>query len=172
MSTLVGLKADCMKRIIIRFTLMASILSMAMMTGYGQEASDVDITVKEIVKKYDGKDNVNCMSIVKGGGLELVKIALNKEFGRSFMKGVTSITIIDYSDASEATCTAIRKELQVFSSLLQEFNLNEEKQFSDNDYIKCFASENSGVLSDFVIALEREKSKTVMYMAGKIIVEE
>jgi hypothetical protein len=160
-----------MNRFIIRTALVATLFFCAVISQ-AQETSGVETAVKEIVKKYDGKDKVNCMSIVKGGGLELVKMALNKEFGKSFMKGVTSITIIDYSDASEATCAALRKELEVFSSLLQEFNLNEEKQFSDNDYIKCFASENSGVLSDFVVALESEKSKTVMYMAGKIIIEE
>lgn len=160
-----------MNRFIIRTALVAALFFCAMISQ-AQETSGVETAVKEIVKKYDGKDKVNCMSIVKGGGLELVKMALNKEFGKAFMKGVTSITIIDYSDASEATCEALRKELEVFSSLLQEFNLNEEKQFSDNDYIKCFASENSGVLSDFVVALESDKSKTVMYMAGKIIVEQ
>ena len=160
-----------MNRFIIRTALVAALFFCAVVSQ-AQETSGVETAVKEIVKKYDGKDKVNCMSIVKGGGLELVKMALNKEFGKSFMKGVTSITIIDYSDASEATCEALRKELEVFSSLLQEFNLNEEKQFSDNDYIRCFASENSGVLSDFVVALESDKSKTVMYMAGKIIVEQ
>ena len=160
-----------MNRFIIRTALVAALFFCAVVSQ-AQETSGVETAVKEIVKKYDGKDKVNCMSIVKGGGLELVKMALNKEFGKSFMKGVTSITIIDYSDASEATCAALRKELEVFSSLLQEFNLNEEKQFSDNDYIMCFASENSGVLSDFVVALESDKSKTVMYMAGKIIVEQ
>lgn len=160
-----------MNRFIIRTALVAALFFCAVISQ-AQETSGVETAVKEIVKKYDGKDKVNCMSIVKGGGLELVKMALNKEFGKSFMKGVTSITIIDYSDASETTCAALRKELEVFSSLLQEFNLNEEKQFSDNDYIKCFASENSGVLSDFVVALESDKSKTVMYMAGKIIVEQ
>lgn len=160
-----------MNRFIIRTALVAALFFCAVISQ-AQETSGVETAVKEIVKKYDGKDKVNCMSIVKGGGLELVKMALNKEFGKSFMKGVTSITIIDYSDASEATCAALRKELEVFSSMLQEFNLNEEKQFSDNDYIKCFASENSGVLSDFVVALESDKSKTVMYMAGKIIVEQ
>ena len=160
-----------MNRFIIRTTLVAALFFCAVISQ-AQETSGDETAVKEIVRKYDGKDKVNCMSIVKGGGLELVKMALNKEFGKSFMKGVTSITIIDYSDASEATSAALRKELEVFSSLLQEFNLNEEKQFSDNDYIKCFASENSGVLSDFVVALESDKSKTVMYMAGKIIVEQ
>lgn len=33
------------------------------------------------------------------------------------------------------------------------------------------ASEESGVLSDFVVALENDKSKMFMYMAGKIIIE-
>ena len=66
----------------------------------------------------------------------------------------------------------IRKDLDVFQSLLSEFDVSEEKQFSDNDYIRCFATEtDSKTISDFVMALEGDKSKVVMYMAGKIVVD-
>ena len=102
----------------------------------------------------------------------MVKMMLKKEFGKDFMKGVTSITIIDYSDASEETCMALRKDLDAFMSILQEFDVSKEKQFADNDYIRCFASASeSKVLSDFVIALENEESKMLMYMAGTIKIE-
>ena len=136
-----------------------------------QQPSEVEKIVGEVVKKYDGKPGITCFTVAKGSGLELVKMALNKELGKSFMKGVKSITIIDYTDASKETCEALRKDLDTFLVLLNEFNLNNEKQFADNDYIRCFATEESGVLSDFVIALENDKSKTVMHMAGKIIIE-
>ena len=161
-----------MKQFIIRVALVAAICSMSVLTSFAQEESKVEKAVSEFVKKYEGTDGITSMSVAKGSGLELIKLMLNKEFGKSFMKGVKSITIIDYSAASEVTCAAVRKDLDVFLSMLQEFNLNGEIQFSDNDFIRCFANEDSGTLSDFVIALENGKSKTVMYMAGKIIVEE
>ena len=161
-----------MKQFIIRIALVAAISSMSVLTSFAQEESKVEKAVSEFVKKYECTDGITSMSVAKGSGLELIKLMLNKEFGKSFMKGVKSITIIDYSSASEETCAAVRKDLDVFLSMLQEFNLNGEIQFADNDFIRCFANEDSGTLSDFVIALENGKSKTVMYMAGKIIVEE
>lgn len=113
------------------------------------------------------------MTVVKGGGLEMLKMMFNKEFGKEFMRGVTSITLIEYSDASEETCTTLHKDLDVFLSLLQEFDVSKEKQFADNDYIRCFASATeSDTLSDFVIALENDESKMIMYMAGKIVFKE
>ena len=140
--------------------------------SYAQQPASIEKAVKDIVKKYDDNNGVSCMTVAKGSGLEMLKMVFNKEFGKEFMKGVTSITIIDYSDAPEATCMDIRKDLDVFQSLLSEFDVSEEKQFSDNDYIRCFASTNeSGILSDFVIALEDKESKMVMYMAGAIKVE-
>ena len=46
-----------------------------------------------------------------------------------------------------------------------------EEEFSDNNYVRCFASvSDDKVLSDFVIALEDDKSKMILHMAGKIIV--
>ena len=124
------------------------------------------------MKKYDDNNGVSCVTVAKGSGLEMLKMVFNKEFGKEFMKGVTSITIIDYSDAPEATCMDIRKDLDVFLSLLSEFDVSKEEQFSDNDYIRCFATEtDSNTISDFVMALENDKSKVVMYMAGKIVVD-
>lgn len=129
--------------------------------------------MNEIVKKHEGSHGVNCMTVVKGGGLEMLKMMFNKEFGKEFMRGVTSITLIEYSDASEETCTTLHKDLDVFLSLLQEFDVSKEKQFADNDYIRCFASATeSDTLSDFVIALENDESKMIMYMAGKIVFKE
>ena len=154
-----------------KLVFIAALFLMAFNTVYSQELSKVEEAVNELIRKYDGKDEVNCVTVAKGSGLELIKIALNKELGRSFMKGVKSITIIDYSDASNETCAAIRKDLDSFLVHLKEFNLSKEKQFSYNDYLRCFAAEASGELSDFVIAIENDKSKTVMYMAGKIIIE-
>ena len=57
-------------------TLMAFfvLLMMAFANGYGQEPSRVEKVVGEIVKKYDDTNGVECVTVVKGGGLEMVKL--------------------------------------------------------------------------------------------------
>ena len=129
-------------------------------------------TIDAIVKKYDDVDKVECVTVTKGNGLEMLKMLFNKQFGKDFMRGVTSITVINYSDASEETCLALRKELDAFITLLEEFKVGEEDKFAGNDYTRCFAAVSpDATLSDFVFALEDEETKMLMYMAGKIKVE-
>ena len=154
-----------------RIMMIAAFIFAAVPAVFAENGSKVEKAVNEIVSKYENTEGVSCMTLVKGGGLEIIKAALNKEFGKSFMKGVTSITLIDYSDASPEICTSLRKEMDVFLTMLQDFKIGDVNEFADNDYIRCFAAENDGVLSDFVIAMENGDSKTVMYMAGKIIIE-
>ena len=151
-----------------------SIAMLMSVASFAQESSQVEKTVDAIVKKYDDVDKVECVTVTKGNGLEMLKMLFNKQFGKDFMRGVTSITVINYSDASEETCLALRKELDAFITLLEEFNLSGEKKFADNDYVRSFASASSetGTLSDFVVAIEKEDSKMVMYMAGEIKVSD
>ena len=152
--------------------LLVAMLFPSLADGNVQQPTTVESTVNEIVRKYEESQGVNCMTVVKGKGLDMVKMMFNKEFGKEFMKGVTSITIIEYSEAPEETCMSLRKDLDAFLSLLQEFDISNEKQFADNDYIRCFVSaSDSKTLSDFVIALENDESKMIMYMAGKIVIE-
>ena len=162
-----------MKNMMKRIALLIALVLMTFVGGYAQEPSQVEKTIDAIVKKYDDVDKVECFTVTKGNGLEMLKMLFNKQFGKDFMRGVTSITVINYSDASEETCQALRKELDAFITLLEEFNLSGEKRFADNDYVRSFASASSdaGTLSDFVVAIEKEDSKMVMYMAGEIKVE-
>jgi hypothetical protein len=149
--------------------LLVALCIMTMMTGYAQDTSKVKGRVDEIVKRYENTNGVDCMTAVKGEGLGLLKMMLNQQFGRDFMKGVTSITIINYSDAEPETCIALRKELDQFCSLLEEFRADDDEEFADNDYVRIFALPlEEGAISDFVIAIEDKESKMMMHMAGKI----
>lgn len=140
--------------------------------AYAQEPSKAEIKVNEIVKKYDDVKGVDCMTVKKGLGLNMVKMMFKKQFGKGFMKGVTSITIIDYSDAPQQTCLSLRKEFDAFNSLLQEIKIGEEKDLADIDYIRSFATKkDDNTLSDFIVVSEDKKNKVLMYMAGKIKVE-
>lgn len=140
--------------------------------GHTQESSKVEAKVNELVKKYENVKGVDCMSVTKGLGLSMVKMMFNKQLGKQFMKGVTGITIIEYSDASQQTSMALRKELDEFLPLLQEFELGEQKESSENDYMRSFATPlDNNTISDFIVALETKDSKIIMYMSGKIKVK-
>ena len=142
------------------------------LAGYAQTPSKVETKVNNIVKKYENTAGVECMTVVRGGGLEMVKMMFNKQFGKEFMRGVTSITIIEYGDASQETCQALRKEFDSFELLLEEFDLSKEKDFAGDVYVRSFGQpSDKGTLSDFVMALEDKDSKMFMYMAGVIKVE-
>lgn len=159
----------CSVKIIVLFMAL-SIISIG--GAYAQEPSKIEIKVNELVKKYDDVKGVDCMTVKKGLELKMVKMMFKKQFGKEFMKGVTSITIIDYSDAPQQTCLSLRKEFDVFNSLLQEIKIGEEKDLADIDYIRSFATKkDDNTLSDFIVVSEDNKNKVLMYMAGKIKVE-
>ena len=161
-----------MENFLKRITLFIAFCIASIFAGYTQEATPVEKLVKEIVKKYEDTQGVDCISVAKGSGLEMVKMMFNKKFGKKFMKGVTAITVIDYSDASQEVCQSLRKDVDGFLTLLQEFNVGKEKEFADNDYIRSFASvSDDGTFSDFVVAVEDKESKTIIHMAGEIKVK-
>jgi hypothetical protein len=158
-----------MRNYLQRVVTLVAFAMLAFVSAYGAEPTAVEIKVKEIVKKYDSEKGVSCWNFVKGRGLELIKMALNKEVGKEFMKGVTRITIIDYSDASEQTCQALRKEFEVFKTMLEEFKSKSEKESAEKDNSIAYAAiSDDQSISDFIFSSESADSKMIMYMAGKI----
>ena len=151
----------CSVKIIVLFMAL-SIISIG--GAYAQEPSKIEIKVNELVKKYDDVKGVDCMTVKKGLELKMVKMMFKKQFGKEFMKGVTSITIIDYSDAPQQTCLSLRKEFDAFSSLLQEIKIGEEKVLADIDYMRIFtAKKDDNTLSDFIVVSEDNKQSINVY---------
>lgn len=158
-----------MKHLIKKILILVVLCMTTIEVGHAQESSKVEAKVNELVKKYENVKGVDCMTVGKGIGLSMIKMMFNKQFGKQFMKGVTRITIVDYSDASQQTSLDLRKELDTFIPLLDEIKLGKEKEFADNDYIRSFATLlEDNTISDFIIALENKDSKIIMYMGGKI----
>lgn len=156
----------------IRLTLL-TILTIMMTANITFAQTQTEKAFKQLVQKYDDTKGVDCIVATKGNGLELIKMMFNKQFGKEFMKGVTSITLIDYTSASKEVCLELRKELDVFLTILEEFDLSNEKEFANNQYIRSFASvSDTDTISDFVVALEDDSTKILMYMAGKIVIKE
>ena len=161
-----------MKSFIKNVIILVALSMLTMLTSYAQTSSKVETKMKQLVTKYEEVKGVDCMTVTNGFGLGLVKMMFNKQFGKEFMKGVTAITVIDYSDASQQTCQTLRKELNAFTSLLEEVKFGEEKEFADFDLVRCFVmSSDDKTISDFIIAVENKDSKMIMYMAGKIKVK-
>ena len=157
-----------MKHITIITAVLVALLITTFFNCYAQSA-EVEKTFMKIIEKYDDTENVTCLTATKGNGLEFMKMMFNKEFGKDFMKGVTSISFIEYSDAAEEISTALRKDLDAFKALLSEINLSGVKQFSDNKFLRCFATTSDDAsISDFVVAMEDDESKMLLYMAGTI----
>lgn len=155
-----------------RIALLVVFCLITTLAGYAQTPSKVETKVINLVKKYENTAGVECMTVVRGGGLEMVKMMFNKQFGKEFMRGVRSITIIDYTEASATVCQSLRKEIDTFTSLLEEYDLEGSKEFAEHSYIRSFGtSSGENTLSDFMIALENSDSKVIMYMAGVIKLE-
>lgn len=80
-----------MKKVVI----LTILCMMTMIVSYAQKTSDIEVKFNELIQKYENVKGVDCVSVTKGSGLGLVKAMLNKEFGKDFMKGVTSINFIN-----------------------------------------------------------------------------
>lgn len=160
-----------MRNIISKITIALVLASVSIICN-AEEPSDIDKAVDKMISKYENTEGVECLRVVKGEGLNLIKMMFNKEFGRQFMKGVTSIMIMEYGNASETVCQSIHNDIEQFSDVLEEFDPGEEVQFGENEYFRCFASKvDSDSMSDFLIIVEGDGEKMLMYMGGKIIVE-
>lgn len=111
---------------------------------------------------------VESMVCEKGSGLELLKVAMRGELDKAFLKGVNLIVVIDYSDASAADVTKIRKELDVFSEDFMQKDMPEE--VTEGKYVRNFfkASADEEYLTDMIIAAEDEESKCIIYFGGKM----
>jgi hypothetical protein len=140
---------------------------------YAQSPSKVDTKMHEIAAKYEETDGVDCIAVVKGEGLELVKLMLRKEFGKSFMKKVTSIVIIDYSSATAPICEALRKDVEPCLAMLEEIDPKDGGEGADNEGMKCYIkSLGANKLSDFLVMLEDKENKTMLYLGGEITFEQ
>ncbi|MBR5835149.1 MAG: hypothetical protein IKY66_03200 [Bacteroidales bacterium] len=66
----------------------------------------------------------------------------------------------------------MRKDIAEALAVLDEIDLKGMKTEASNKYLKSFASSiDEKAISDFVMVTEDDKTKTLMYMAGKIDIE-
>lgn len=163
-----------MKSFKLKMALLAALLFFGVKVGYANEPTAVAQAVADMAAKYENTEGVDCMVVTKGNGLGLVKMALKAQLGKSFLKGVTAMTIIDYSKASEEVCESVKTDANIFLSMLEEIDLTKsEKKIDDSSYLRCFATVNENrTISDFLMLMENKEMKWMIYMEGEIKVEE
>lgn len=128
-------------------------------------------SVNQITLEFENVEGVECTSIKKGEGLGLIKAMFSKYFGRKFLKGVTSMVIIDYTNASEEVCASLRNRVETFSEVLDEFDLG-EGELEEGEYVKSYATVNGTTsISDFMAIIEDKESKMFMYMSGELVIK-
>lgn len=136
----------------------------------------IEESVKAIAAEFENVTGVDCMVIQKGEGLALIKSMFNSQFGKKFMKGVTSMVIIEYTEASDEVGNAFRKKIDSFNGVLQELTLGEDES-EDGEYVRAYATIKEGgnkkesSISDFMILIEDNESKMFMYMGGEILID-
>lgn len=162
-----------MKQLMKKIVLLLTLSIMTIGFGYAKTPSKAEVRMKEIVAKYKNVSGVDCTTVEKGSGLGIIKMMLNQQVGKDFMKGITSIIIIDYSEAKEQTCKELNQDIDTFKQMLQEFKSDDDKKSGGKDKTRGFAYvSDDGTISDFLFASEDSESKMLMYMAGKINVED
>lgn len=132
----------------------------------------VEESVKQMAVEFENKEGMDCMVIEKGEGLGLIKAMFKQHFGRKFMKGVTSMVMIDYTNATNEVRDLFKSKVAAVANTLKEFDLG-EMDLEEGEYVKSYASshgENS--VTDFMIMMEDKESMMFLYMGGELIIDQ
>lgn len=159
-----------MKHLLLIPTLLITLLFTPLVDCFAQQYSDVQSALDEISNKYEGSQEVTCMTVVKGKGLGLVKMGLGEMLDKELLKHVVGITIIEYTKASEETRVTLSKDLETFYALLQEVDFGEE-EFAKEVNGRCFFfvpdPADSEALSYVVFAVDNDEAKMLLCMVVK-----
>lgn len=124
--------------------------------------------VMAFVDKYKAVDGFDANTFVKGEGLGFLKSMLNKQFGKSFMKGVDIVTMIDYSKVPASVRDSIRYD---YDRIFSKFNEVEIPDSTKKEaYVRClFKRQNEGSdITDFITITEDKEAGVFFYMGGLI----
>ncbi|MBR4995624.1 MAG: DUF4252 domain-containing protein [Alistipes sp.] len=125
--------------------------------------------MQKFAEKYEESERVTSAVLVKGSGLEMMKLMLRKEFEKDVIKGVDMIILVEYADATEDEANAIRGEVEKLAVGLEKVVIPEgEKPKAKRlgTYYKLSADKKS--ISDMLILIEEENERCVMYLGGVI----
>lgn len=150
---------------------MAVALTLLSFGATAQQSVNIEPKIKAIASEFENSKGVDCVEISEGLGLTMVKKAFTPQFGKEFMKDVTSMVIIDYSDASNDVCSAIRRRVESLSAYLEEYT-PKDNSVKEGEYLKSYATvKDKKHISNFVVITESGKDKIFIYMGGVLNIE-
>lgn len=147
-------------------------LLVLMLTFWLSAAAQPTTSARELVKsmaeKYDGKGGIESMICTKGSGLEMIKMAMRKELGKDFVKGVDIIIIIDYSKADKQTSETISTQIDKLKSGYQQMELS--KEMTEGEHLRNYFNfdDEKEVITDMVMLSEGKEDKYVVYFGGEM----
>jgi hypothetical protein len=160
-----------------RFLFVVSLLAALIFCGkpvLGQEGekSGKD-AVMSFLAKYKDVEGFNEQTFVKGEGLGLIKAQMGKKMGKSFMKGVTVLTMVDYTEVKPQVCDSIHADYNLYFSKFTEVEIP-DSTMTEEKYARTFfqVKEDEKAVSDFITVIEDKEMKILLYMGGVIKVED
>ena len=152
-------------------TILAAAFIFTNLEATAQQKVDIEKSVKQMAAEFDNTKGVDCMVIDQGASLGMIKAAFKPKFGKEFMKDVTSMIIIEYSNATAEVRSAIRAKIESITAHLQDFSPGNGES-KDGQYTKGYATINGTTsISDFMIVMEDDDNKMFLYMGGVLNIE-
>lgn len=158
-----------MKRIFVFASLLlVMIICLKPAFGQGGEKSGKD-DVMSFMDKYKDVKGFSANTFVKGEGLGIVKAQMGRKMGKTFMKGVTIISMVDYSEAAKEVCDSIHADYGKYFSKFLDVEVPDSSK-KDISYSRTFLmlEEDKSAITDFITIFEDKEVKVFLYMGGII----
>jgi hypothetical protein len=158
-----------MKRIFVFASLLlVMIICLKPAFGQGGEKSGKD-DVMSFMDKYKDVKGFSANTFVKGEGLGIVKAQMGRKMGKTFMKGVTIISMVDYSEAAKEVCDSIHADYGKYFSKFLDVEVPDSSK-KDITYSRTFLmlDEDKSAITDFITIFEDKEVKVFLYMGGII----
>lgn len=164
-----------------RFSVLATLLlalSFFVSPAFGEEGekNGKDV-VMSFLAKYKDVQGFEAQTFVKGEGLGIVKAQMGKKMGKSLMRGVTVITMVDYSEVDSQVCNFIHEDYDQYFSKFTEVDTSDSTKTStetEKPYTRTFINlkEEEKAITDFITVVEDQEFKVFLYMGGVIKAED
>ena len=154
------------------FIVVCALVAISFSAAAQPKESSVREKIIELAKKYvDGKE-VESFTFEKGSGLSVVKLALRKEMGKDFLKGIDIMIFISYDEAPAEMAEKVQKEVKEIAKDLISKDAPEDVTEGKKTLTYFDVDEETESIHDMIIIIEDEKTKMLMYMGGTIKAED
>jgi hypothetical protein len=160
---------DIMKRFFVIASLLLA-LFFCVQPAFGEGgANGGKDAVMSFMDKYKDVKGFSANTFVKGEGLGIVKAQMGRKMGKTFMKGVTIISMVDYSEAAKEVCDSIHADYGKYFSKFLDVEVPDSSK-KDITYSRTFLmlDEDKSAITDFITIFEDKEVKVFLYMGGII----